>query len=323
MNIRKAFASILLFTALFLAIGSNFLAKAQADLNLSVSPPISYLQVPPGTTRNHTIVLENNSDNTVTIIPSIVDFSSDGKSGRAIISNELSFPYITFGMSNIKELSIPAHKKAQLTLYIDVPKNANEREYPLTILFFSKKSIPTPAFTVNESSSQISGAIGSNLVVLVSNESKLSQILTVLKLNTSRIVDSFGKIEFSPLVRNEGFASVAASGSARILDWEKNTLAKFDIYPDIILGSSTRELRALRPGNSPDKPETGAFSYKPKFLLGPYQIVMSLNNNQGEREISQSQHVEVVYAFPFSITFIVIVGIIIGIIYQKKIKSES
>jgi hypothetical protein len=317
MNIKKIASSTLLFGTLFLLSGLSHKIKAQTDISLSVSPPISYLQVPPGTTRNHTVVLENKSDKAITVTPSIVDFSPDGKTGRAIISNELSFPYITFGISDIKDLSIPAHKKAQLTLYMDIPQDASEREYPLTILFFSKNE--TPAFKINESNSKITGAIGSNLVVLVSKESKLSQVLRVIDTNTPRFIDSFGRIEFSPLVKNESFASVAASGSAKILNWKKDIIVEFDIYPDIVLGSNTRELRALRPGISSDKPETGVFSYKPKLLLGPYQIVINIENNQE----SNSQHVEVVYAFPFSITLIILVGVAVGFIYYKKIKNTD
>lgn len=314
----KTFAIVLLAFLLAFLFSSNYKSEvlAQANISLSVFPPISYLQVPPGTTRNHTVVLENTSNQTIIVMPSIVDFSSDGKTGRAIISNELSFPYISFGTTKIKELSIPAHKKAQLTLYIDVPKDAIEKEYPLTVLFFSKNDNHTQKIDTAQTTStrsEISGGIGSNLIVLVSKESKLAHALKIISLDTPRFVDSFRGIEFLPLVKNESISSLSASGSAEILNWKKSTVSEFEIYPDVILGSSTRELRALRPGSALDKPETGTFSYQPKFLLGPYQIVVNLENS--------SAYIEVIYAFPFSIIFVAIVGIIVASTYLKKIKS--
>ncbi|MCB9813507.1 MAG: hypothetical protein H6772_03810 [Pseudomonadales bacterium] len=312
---KKILFSIMIFFLIFL----NNIKKvdAQASLNLSVSPPISYLQVPPGSSRTHTIVLENSGENTITVLPSIVDFTTDGKTGRAIISNELSLPYISFGKTEIKELSIPANKKAQLTLYIDAPKDAKEKEYPVTILFFSKEN--NSVTTTQSTNSQISGAIGSNLVVLISNKTKLNQVLSILDLNTSKFVDSFGKIDFLPLVKNESIASYSASGSAKILDWRKNTLTEYEIYPDVVLGYSTRELRALRPGITNDKPETGTFSYKPKFLFGPYQIVVTLRNDQE----GTTNYIEVVYAFPFSAIIIIGLGFVISAIYLKKVKSRA
>lgn len=305
---------------LFLWSGKNFQASAQSNISLSISPPISYLQVPPGSTRTHTVVLENTSDQDITVIPSLVDFYSDGKTGRAIISEKLSFPFITFGTSDIKELLIPANKKAQLTLYIDVPKDAEEKEYPISILFFSKEDSSFPTLNASQnakSKSQISGAIGSNLIILISHQSKLSQALNVISLKTPRFVDSFGEIKFLPLVKNETLASVAASGSAQILNWKKEVVSEFDIYPDVILGSSSRELRALRIGVDIDKPETGNFSYKPNILFGPYQIVINLENDGSPQNL---KYIEVVYAFPFSIIVVIIIGMTIAATYYRKIK---
>lgn len=315
---------LVIFLLVFLLSGNyKSVVFAQSEIKLSVSPPISYLQVPPGTTRAHTVILENTSDKPITVLPSIVDFSADGKTGRAVISDKLSFPYISFGTTEIKELSIPAHKKAQLTLYIDVPKDAIEKEYPLTVLFFSKNGDNTPKIgdgLVTSTRSEISGGIGSNLVVLVSKENKLAHALNVINLDTPRFVDSFSKIEFLPLVKNESISSISASGSAQVLNWKKDIVSEFEIYPDVILGSSTRELRALRPGIESDKPETGTFSYRPKFLLGPYQIVIELKNDSLQQQQNIS-HIEVVYAFPFSILLVVMIGITVTFVYIKKIKN--
>ena len=324
MNGFKFLRMLTIFSLAFFFSG-NYKSEvlAQSNISLSVSPPIFYLQVPPGTNRSHTVILENTGEKTIVVMPSIVDFSSDGKTGRAIISTELSFPYISFGTTQIKELSIPAHKKAQLTLYIDVPKNAVEKEYPLTVLFFSKNGGDASKIGTqqnNSTRSEISGGIGSNLVVLVSKENKLPNALKIISLHTPKFIDSFGGIEFLPLIKNESISSISASGSAKILNWKKDTISEFEIYPDVILGSSTRELRALRPGITSDKPETGTFSYKSNFLLGPYLIVVNLENDPLQQQ-QNTKYIEVIYAFPFSIVLVVALGIIITFVYMKKIKN--
>ncbi|MBP7700927.1 hypothetical protein KA111_02575 [Candidatus Woesebacteria bacterium] len=311
----------IIFLVIFLGFFKSR-AVAQSNINLSVTPPISYLHVSPGTTRDHTVILENTGDETITVLPSIVDFTSDGKTGRAVISNQLSFPYISFGASDIKELSVPAHKKAQLTLHIDVPSDAEEKEYPITVLFFSKRSAGFSELNplqLTSSYSQVSGAIGSNLVVLVSKNPTLEQAIKIIDLKSKTFVDSFGKIEFIPLIKNDSLSSSTATGSAKILNWRKEVVAEFEIYPDVILGLNSREIRALRSGESSDKPETGSFAFKPKFLLGPYQIVVNVDENQ----LQKNNYIKVVYALPFSLIFVFILGIIVMLFYSKKIKKQS
>jgi len=310
----KKLLQILFTSSIFFLLTTNTI-NAQASLDLTISPPISYLHVPQGTSRTHTIVIENNNDHSVVVTPKIVDFSSNGKTGQAIISNTLSFPYIKLD-EKVTTLTIPAHKKAQLTLYIDIPNNEEDKEYPLTVLFFTKND-KTTKFTSsqNDSFSQISGAVGSNLIVLVSKDNKLNNVLKINNINTPLIIDSFTKLKFIPLVTNNSLASQTASGSAKIFNWKKQTVAEFEIYPDMILGNNSRELRALINTGVNQVPNPTNFSYKPRFLFGPYKIVVTLNNSE--------KYIKVIYAFPLWGTLIVILGVVIIVVYTKKNKPIS
>jgi hypothetical protein len=282
-----------------------------SEIHLTVSPPISYLHVAPGTARNHTIILENKGNADITVLPTIVDFTTDGKTGGVIVTNKLSFPYVSMGVDNsVKEVSIPPGKKAQLTLYINVPKEAEEKEYPLSVLFFSKTELDAN----QTSNSQISAAIGSNLIVLVAKQNKFNKIFEVLDFNAPTFTDSFQKIEFSPSIKNNSLGAAVASGSAKIVNWRKQTITEFEVYPDVILGHNSRNVRALLSKSNPEQLEVGSFSYKPKFLLGPYQIVLTLLN---EDNVEITQEIHVFYAFP--VVVIVAVGIGLGIyLYFKK-----
>lgn len=292
----------------------------QSEVNLTVSPPVSYLHVAPGTTSNHTIILTNSGTTPITVLPTIVDFTTDGKTGRAIVTNQLTFPYVSMGIDNsVTEVTIPPQKKAQLTLYIDIPKTAEEKEYHLTVLFFSKNELEKSesnknAQNNNATNSQISAAIGSNLIVLVAKQNVFTKVLEILDFNAPKVIDSFQNIEFAPLVKNNSFGATAASGSAKVVNWRKQTVSEFEIYPDIILGHNSRELRALLSNADPKQPELGAFVYKPKFMIGPYQIVLTLKN---EENIVITQSVHVFYAFPLAIVIVIIIGGAISLYFSK------
>lgn len=297
----------------------------KSEVNLTVSPPVSYLHVAPGTATNHTIILENSGSTPITVLPAIVDFTTDGKTGRAIVTNQLTFPYVSMGVDNsVKEVTIPPQKKAQLTLYINVPKNAEEKEYPLTVLFFSEnelvesqtKQLIQDSDTV---SSQINAAIGSNLIVLVAKQNVFTKILEVLDFNAPKIIDSFQGLEFTPLIKNNSFGATTASGSAKIVNWRKQTIAEFEIYPDTILGHNSRELRSLLSNSDPKQPEIGSFTYKPKILVGPYQIVLTLKNEQ-DAVITQSIHV--FYALPLAVLVALGIGIAISL-YFSRVKPKT
>lgn len=301
-------------------ISQNIVFAQETQVNLSVSPPVSYLHVAPGTSASHTILLENNGDSPITVLPTIVDFTTDGKSGRAILTNQLTFPYISMGEDDsAKEVTIPPKKKAQLTLLIDVPKEAEEKEYPLTVLFFSNSKLDNSNIIQKTSTkSQITGAIGSNLIVLVAKQNKFEKFLEVIDLDFPKIIDSFQKVEFTPLVKNNSFGAATASGSAKIVNWRKQTIAEFEIYPDTILGHNSRELRAILSKSDQENPEVGSFSYKPKFLIGPYQIVVNLDSQNNQ---TISQEIYVFYALPLAIIFAGVVGTAIYI-YFSKTKHE-
>lgn len=292
-------------------------AQDENGISLQVTPPVSYLHVAPGAAVTHTIILENNGTTEITVMPTISDFTTDGETGRAIVTNELSFPYISLGQDNaVTEVLIPPGKKAQLTLSITVPKEAEEKEYPLTILFFSRTSVQTTQPTTH---SQVSAAIGSNLVVLVAKQNVFSKVLSILDITAPSIIDSFQNISFTPVVKNESLGAVAASGSAKIVNWRKQTVTEFEIYPDVILAHNTRELRALLSSANPKKPEVTSFSYHPRFLIGPYQIIVTLTNEQG---IVITQSIHVFYALPIAFVVVVLIGVALTLI-ASKIKPRS
>jgi hypothetical protein len=150
-----------------------------------------------------------------------------------------------------------------------VPEDAAEKEYPLTILFQN-----TPLQSNNDSSqSQLVGAIGSNVIVLISKDDQLAELINIDSIGLPFFVDSFKKVEIIPKIKNNHFAATSMAGSVVVKNMLDTEVAQFRIFPDTILGYSSRNARALRGDFEPDiEPEALPFAFKPTFLLGLYRI---------------------------------------------------
>ncbi len=261
----------IIFTCL-LWIGQLLIAGTTAfaqEVNLAVSPPTAYLKVKQGSSATHTVVIENLSDQPLKVTPKIVDFSSDNQSNIPILSDTTTFPYFDSDPQSLAPLSLGPKSKAQLTLTITVPPGVPNQEFPLTVLFQSEQDT---SFVVAAGSTQVSGTIGSNLIVLVSSDTVVTPSLEISSFKTSSIVDSFRPLHFTPEVTNTGYAAAAASGSAQILDWQGKVIKEFPLRTLIILGNSKRNLET----DTVDGLATTSFSYKPLLLLGIYKISIDL-----------------------------------------------
>lgn len=278
-------------------------AQATPEFAVTVTPQRAYLKIKPGNTSAHTITVKNEGSQVLTITPRIVDFKPDGVTGSPLLLDTLSFPYINYNSLDLSPLQLGPNQDGQLTLSFNVPASAATKEYPLSILFEAQ---PTAGEFSLGSSSSTTGIIVSNLIVLVTNQEPDKNI-SVTTFNSTRFIDSFGSISFAPIAQNNSFGASVASGSATIKNWRSQTIAEFPLYPDTILGYSTREIRSLitqaqentvqeeGPAISP-----GSFKYNPHFLFGIYTITLTLDNSTSETLSLQETQFTVI-AFPFSI----------------------
>lgn len=257
-------------TSLFLTKPSTAFAQ---NFNLTVTPEVQYMRIKPGSKIRHTITIENKGTAPITVTPSIHDFEADGVSGRPVLKKSTTFPYLDVEDIENSTLTIPPQKHAQLGLLFSVPEDATEKEYPLTILF---QSSPVQSQT-NSSQSQLVGAIGSNVIVLISKDDQLSELLNIDSIGLPFFVDSFKKVELIPKVKNNHFAATSMAGTVVVKNMLDTEVAQFKIFPDTVLGYSSRNLRALRADFEPEvEPEALPFAFKPKFLLGLYTVEVTL-----------------------------------------------
>ncbi|NCN83176.1 MAG: hypothetical protein GW947_04395 [Candidatus Pacebacteria bacterium] len=286
-----------------------FVAKTAASaqevgFTLVVSPAQSYLKILPGNKASHTISLENSGTETLEVSPKVLDFVTDGKTGIPILLGKTEFAYLNLTDALYQPITLAPHGKAQLTLSFTVPPGAKNKEYPLSILFSAHK----PGSDQTElDASPVTGSVVSNLVVLVSDESEATKKLTLSTLGAPRFVDSFSNITFAPVIKNEAYAAAIASGSATLYNWQGKQIADFPIYPDSVLGFSTRELRSYTTELQPR-----LFVYKAPFLLGPYKLEVQIDNSTEQI---------LIFALPFSLLVAAGLGGITYVLYTKLAQS--
>lgn len=321
--LRKTSLVVLFQLVQLLFVGSVF-AQTQLDLtSFSVSPPTAFLLVKPGSQATHTITLENTSRETLFIQPSMVDFSPDGKTGNPVLESQTTFPYLTFPdgrtVKNGWDLTkIKPGEKAQLTLRIAVPPLEKEKEWPVTILFTARPN-PEEA-SPTRTNTTVLPSIGSNLIVLVSHEEQPVADLELLEAGVPQFADSLRPLTLKPVVKNTRFAATVASGTAELKNWWGKTIATHDIYPEIILGYSSRKMTGIAPAaNLPqDKaPEKIPLTLKPSFLMGVYQVTYTVHTPTGIKQLPVKNPV---IALPFSLiaTLLMVAGVSFGLWYMQR-----
>lgn len=313
---NQIYKNIIAATALTVGLLSNAqTAVAQRSLELTVSPPVAYLKAAPGMEQTHIVSLKNNGVTTVAVTPSIVDFSLHEVTGAPVLQENHSFPYFTMPASALKPIELKPGQVAQLQLKIEPPVTAPDKEYPLSIVFTADN-----LGTRGSEATQVSGAVSSNLIILVSDKNNLEKKLVVEDLGMPGVIDSFRGVTAQPVLKNERFSAGAASGSAKLTSWTGRAVAEYQIYPDNILGFNSRKIRALKPDSEPDTnlPTVTKFSFRPAFMLGPYRFSLTLDN---DGEFTTYTHT--VFAIPFSIFAAALIGAVVGGVYWFKIAKNN
>lgn len=322
--------SIIVITALytnFWLVAPSFQAWAQAmnssSLDLSVSPPVTYLSVKPGESQQHTITIKQNGVTPLTVTPRLVSFKADGSTGQPLLSYSSEFKNFTLELPGAAQsfTLLPGEQK-NVGVTFSPPRETTEKEYPLSLVFFTE---PLSDSNESEIQTQVTGSIASNIVLLVGQTELDRGKLSVEKIVPPFIVDSLGGLEFEILAKNSGINATNASGSATITNWQGKKVAQFYFFPDMILANSTRLLRNSNdsahvnlPSLSPQELEefldnldpeqiTTQFKYQPTFLIGPYTITTELHSNgQPDQQVNQQpQQISIssvmVLALPYSV----------------------
>lgn len=287
-----------------------------APFEIGVSPPTAYLRIQPGVSAMHSIAVTNNSETAITVRPEIVSFETDGVSGHPVLLDQLDFAYIDENRTNLDAFTIQPGDNRQLPIYITVPGNAPLAEHKMTILL--RQQLGSNA----SNTSSVGGVVGSNLIVLVASEAEIASKFSISDWQTARVIDSLGSLSAAPIVTNQTVAAQVASGSAKIKGPFGQTVAEYTMFSDVVLGSSSRQLRWL----NTDEAASAALAdesviidsilHKQAFLLGPYTIEIKMHTIVDE-SIQNQVFEYTIIALPFSIIIFAGIGGVLAFLYVR------
>jgi hypothetical protein len=313
----KKYIAAIIFIALFLSmLAPQARAQTIPDLDLLMFPASTYLQVIPGKSITHRVLFQYTGSQPIQVTPRVRDFTADGTTGIPVVQETVSFSSISLRNPNMKlgqPFVMQPNTKFDLVLEITPDSGVIEKEYHLILLATAE---PMPGSLGSNSGAAASGVIGSNMIISVSPDGTNKGEIKMSKFPMSRFVDSFGEITIKALAENTGDTATVPKGSITMHHWQGKELGNWFIYPDVILAKSTRLLRAtpIDPSTVTEetKPDIVEMKYDAPFLLGPYTITTQLVDAKN----TATQHTTVVYAFPFSIIAVILLGLASYLTYR-------
>ncbi len=341
---QKSFSELICFSKFnFLSPQSSYAQTesksiSPVDLDLAVFPPTAYLVVKPETKIEHQVLVDYQGTVPIYLTPQLVEFTTDGKTGQPLLGEPTELDFITIKNPSW-QLGQPTELKPatqlQLVLEIEPSSTVSLDEQPLSLVLMAQPSIDVIR---DGSRAQTSGAIASNIILSVQGDFQNLGELIIDQLQVPRIIDSFQNLKFTLNAHNEGRNAVAAQGEITLTHlWSGQTVKKWFIYPDVVLANNNRDLRGtlIDPADleSGQAIEFADFSYKPAFLLGPYEITVKLSdasqegtaqsNSDKEQQVANidqkdlvHQQTKQLFAFPFSVVGALFLGIVLLLLYH-------
>lgn len=292
----------------FLLIFGAAPAKAQqtTPFDLSLSPSVVEVALQPGKLVTQAFSVENAGSMDLEITPVLREFTSDGVTGTPLLKETNTFPYGSLQNANTS-LDTPFHLAAnaseQLVLALDVPENAEERDWYVALVLQAKPSQQTQ---LSGSGSQITAQVAANLLIRVSQTNQVPLHWSINMENLPRFVDSLQSLTIRPMVANTSTTLGVPEFHLVVLDSKGSIVHEQDGLPDRILAQSSREIFAAKQRkDDPRSYEPIPFTFNPLFAVGPYTIRATVRNAEGGPVVAEHSY----FAFPFSLC---VGGIVLG-----------
>lgn len=261
----------------------SFAQTAETALDLSITPPTTYLNLKPGETKQHTVLIKNTGSADLLVQLNLSDFQSDNSTGFPTLTGSSSFAYIKIRDEKIDwqtDFLLKQGAEKKVTLELNIPENATLGEYPLTLLVSGSKLGAKIA-----GQSPITGMIGSNLVVLIASSDQDQSNITLKSFSGKTIIDSLQSLRFSVSFENTGTHAAPIQGRAKITNMFGTEVRRYLLYPDMVLAHSSRKVRFVDTTNTQitdvaslaeqtELAPTDQPTYSSLLLFGPYFITI-------------------------------------------------
>ncbi len=292
--------------------------KSQAaSISLGVYPPLIKITTSPNSHIHQDITISNYaSDPTIVTISFKMFKPSDKKNGQIIFlantdkaKNFFSeHVKILDGSIPVNQVLLAPRQHKSLSIDITLPKDQQETDYYISILFISNNSMQTKS-----NASVLSGGIATNILLSVVPQPTV-ELGYIKQFTAPRLIDK-DPIPFLVEATNQGKHFFAATGKIRIVNMLFGSENIIQLQPAVILSNSSRYLTDYG-GNS-----LSPIEWKHGFLFGIYRADLEMNFGKNPKTFHKTIYF---YSYPvlgFGIALIVF--IFIGIILFKISKNRG
>lgn len=296
------------------------IAQAQnAAVDLSIVPAVVEIAIQPGKSVTRAFTIKNSGSTDLTAVVTLQEFKSDGHSGTPVLTDHSTFPYAKLANADRSfdtPFPLPAGGEQQVVLSINIPSDAQERDWYLVLLTKTKSATALPAFN-SQASTQ--GSIGATLMIRISKteSSPLQWGLSFPKM--PRFFDSLRPLHIEPFVENHNSSLAIPDLTITVRDWRGKLVLSQDGLPERVLAHSTRYMRAQKTSaDDPRSKEPTAFVFDPPFAFGRYTVEGRISNQAGETLVVDQE----VWALPISV-IIVVIGAGVASVWVHLINAKK
>lgn len=312
------------FTAGVLLLHPPLAQAQQPAIDLSVVPAVVEITVQPGKSVTRAFTLKNSGTTNLTATVVLQEFASDGNSGTPVLTGDTTFPYaklVNADRALNEPFPFPAGGEQQIVLSLNIPEDAQERDWYLVLLTKTESTDVTPALTSQASSR---GAIGATVLVRVSRTETMPLQWGITFPKLPRFFDSLRPLPIDPLVENTNPSMAVPDLTVSVRDWRGKQVLSQDGLPERVLANSTRFMRAQKTSlDDPRSLEPTPFVFDPAFAIGRYTVEARITNQAGEPLVVQ----QVVWGVPLSVLVVVLgagfASVWMHILAQRKKNSAG
>jgi len=281
------------------------------SVSLSVSPPVVEILLAPNKKVSQTFTFTTQGENVI-VSPEIHLVKPDGSTGHVIIDPSPIDPStipltITSSPSLLSPLPALTSQSIPITLTFEAASSDISQDVYLALVIkvtsadlpLNKQSVTTPA-------------ISALILTTITPDGILPINLEIKDFTLPLIHDSWLPFIPKPTITNNSSIMMRPEGTYEIISPTSKTILSLPIYPNLILGNSSRLLE------SSISDLASNFSWSPKWShIGPYRIRLIITS-QGGTKISEIE--KVVWILPLRLIFIgcILIIIIYRLTYYDK-----
>lgn len=274
-------------------------AATPPKTSLAISPPLFELSANPGDTLDHTIRVDNLTDQPLPISVARKDFVPMGEEGQAAITDkQTAFSLSSWIATDTTQFTIPAKSSQVVNFHVTVPQNASPGGHFGSIVF---RVAPG---SVSGNGVAVGQELGALLLLKVAGQ--VNEKASIASFGPTHNLWQKGPVLFDSRIKNEGNVQLEPSGTITISNLFGRKVGTVNLDSRTILPDSIRKISGRWPGSS---------------WPGWYTATLSMSYGNTNKILTTSAHFVI---FPYKIIIpILIILIVLGVfIFRARVRLK-